>query len=93
MKFGWLDKEFELNERNTSPGDGFLYVRSDEILHTFENHFYVVASELSLVINDDSGHSILCAKLDFSVRFVEDEEYLSDVVFLTDDEQRLLEDC
>lgn len=89
MKFEWSDKEFELNQQNTSWDGSFLYVYSDDILQAFQDHFYVAASELSIEIMEDTGRAFICAKLDYSVRFGEDEEYLSEFVILNDEEKRL----
>mgnify|MGYP004698310357 CR=1 FL=1 len=92
MEFVWSDKEFVLNKQNTSRHDDFLYVYSDDILRAFQDRFYVVARELSIEILEDTGHAFICARLDYSVRFGEDEEFLSEYVILTDGEKLLFED-
>lgn len=90
MKFQWSNEEFALTPKNTVLKNCELYVHDERIRQAFEDHFYVVVSELSLETSDDSEYSVLCAKLDYSVQYGEEVEYLSDVVFLTDDEWKLL---
>lgn len=89
MKFWWSNEEFLLTRQNTVLDGDTLYVHHEGILQAFQDHFYVVASELSIEIMEETGHAFICAKLDYSVRFGEDEEYLSEFVILNDEEKRL----
>ena len=89
MKFWWSNEEFLLNQQNTVLRDGTLYVSHEGLLQAFQDHFYVVAHDLSVEVFEDTGNAVIGAALDYSVRYGEELDYLSDIVFLTDEEKKL----
>lgn len=89
MKFWWSNEEFLLNQQNTVLRDGTLHVSHKGLLQAFQDHFYVVAHDLSVEVFEDTGNAVIGAALDYSVRYGEELDYLSDIVFLTDEEKRL----
>lgn len=91
MKFRWSNEEFLLNRQNTVLEDELLYIHDERILNAFQDHFYAVAEELSLEIDDDTGWVNICGKLSYSVQYEEELDYLSDIVLLTDEEKKLFE--
>lgn len=57
-------------------------------MNAFQDHFYAVAEELSLEIDDDTGWVNICGKLSYSVQYEEELDYLSDIVLLTADTEK-----
>lgn len=89
MKFRWSNEEFLLTQQNTVLDDDTLYVHHEGILQAFQDHFYVVAHDLSIEVFEDTGDAVIGAELDYSVRYGEELDYLSDIVLLTDEEKKL----
>ena len=80
-----------LTRQNTTLKDDTLYIHHDGLLQAFQDHFYVVAHDLSVEVFEDTGNAVICAALDYSVQYGEELDYLSDIVFLTDEEKKLFE--
>lgn len=89
MKFRWSNEEFLLTRQNTTLKDETLCIHHDGLLQALQDHFYVVAHDLSVEVFEDTGNAVICAALDYSVQYGEELDYLSDIVFLTDEEKRL----
>lgn len=53
MKFRWSNEEFLLTQQNTVLDDDTLYVHHAGILQAFQDHFYVVAHDLSIEVFED----------------------------------------
>ena len=91
MKFRWSNEEFLLTRQNTTLNDEMLCVNHMGALRAFQDHFYVVAHNLSIEVFEDTGDAVICAALDYSVQYGEELDYLSDIVLLTDEEKKLLQ--
>lgn len=91
MKFRWSNEEFLLTRQNTVQNNGALYIHHDGVMKAFQDHFYVVAHNLSIEVFEDTGDAAICAALNYSVQYGEELDYLSDIVLLTDEEKKLFE--